>query len=61
MSITEAIEVLQSAIRRKYGNQVDTEGGAASLTIAHDRVELTDADSSVEGWDTGECVEILES
>lgn len=47
MKITEAISVLQKAMTARYGSEFRTETGAGTITIAHDRVELTDPNNTV--------------
>lgn len=47
LSIEDALAVLQHAVRERYGDTFDTEAGAGTITIAHDRVEITNAGSKV--------------
>jgi hypothetical protein len=42
--IALAISLLQSKMAATFGEEVNTETGAATLTIAHDRIELTGCD-----------------
>lgn len=43
MNIEEAFEVLQTAVKERYGDGFETEGGAGTIMIAHDRIEITNA------------------
>lgn len=47
MNIEKAIATLQAALRQKYGTDLYTETGAATISIAHDRVELTNPNGKV--------------
>lgn len=38
---------LQSVIRMKLGHKADTSAGAATLCLAHDRIELTNRNCEV--------------
>jgi hypothetical protein len=60
MKLQEAIENLQAALANTYGAQVNTECGAATITIGHDRVELSDHDCLVVAEDADECCDLLQ-
>jgi len=47
MTVKQALDTLQTAIRERYGDGFDTETGAGTITIAHDRIEITNAQSRV--------------
>lgn len=61
MSIEASIEEIRAAVAQKFGKMVDTETGEGTLTIGHDRIELTDEDGRVLCVGAAKCAEVLES
>lgn len=55
-----AIAHLQSVVGKRFGTDAHTETGAGTLTIAHDRVELTSVDHRIVGHDLNRIVAELE-
>lgn len=45
--LEEALKTIQAAVRERYGDGFTTEGGAGTVTIAHDRIEITAAGNRV--------------
>lgn len=60
MNIVEAIEQLQAAMAVRFGGDCDTESGAATLYLAHDRVSLTDGENQVVAKSANSIVKNLE-
>jgi hypothetical protein len=45
----DAIRHLQTELSKRFGTEVETDSGRATLYISHDRVELADEEASVIG------------
>ncbi len=51
---------LQAEVRIRLGHKADTSAGAATLSIAHDRVEMTDGHCEIVARGALEVAEYLE-